>query len=470
MILKGYLIIFIYIFSLIFLVGPWIKKKTNLETSRKIIHILLFAVWIFLNHFMRDSIHQVIVPIIFLILNCLSYKFNTYKSIEREAQNHFGTIYFAIVITIMMLFVLIFPKFYYCSGIATFCLTFGDGFAALIGYNTQTIKIYKNKSLSGFIACFIASTISIFLFCFLYNVEINPIMCCIIGLSVSIFELVDKGLDNFSVILISFILSYLFLNYPSDILMISVVLAEFIFMIVFFSKSIDYYGSLLSMIMVFSYTYFGGMLGILILLFEYFFIFFISILKKKESKIKKEKSGRTFFQILINGGLGTIFVILYGIFKNKNLLLISIISVSGCFIDSVSSDVGTLSKGEPYDLLKRKKVQKGLSGGISLLGTISSLLCSFLISFIVYIVLNFQILDLIIISIVIFGQTIIDSLFGSIIQAKYKCNKCGKYSESELCCGESCKKVSGIHWVNNNVVNAFSSIVTTFIALIIYLI
>lgn len=468
MILKGYLIIFTYIFILIFLVGPLIKKVTNLETSRKIIHIFLFMVWIFIDIFMKNTIHQIIVPIIFLILNSMSYKFKIYKSIERESKNHFGTVYFAIAITLIMLISYIYPKFYYSSGVATFALTFGDGFAALIGYNTNTKKICKNKSISGFISCFIATLFSLFIFSCFYNIPINFIMCLVIGIAVAIFELVGKGFDNFSVVLVPFVISYLFLNYSTSILLISIILAEIIFMVVFFSKSIDYYGSLLSMLIVFLYMYFGGILGISILLFEYFFIFFISILRKKLNK-RKNKDSRKFLQILINGGLGTLFVILYGVFKDINLLIISIISVSGCFIDSVSSDIGTLSKNNPYDIFKHKKIEKGISGGMSILGTASALLCSIIISLSLYLVLNLRISDLIIITILIFSQTIIDSLLGSCMQAKYKCIKCGKINEKSKCCDKESKQISGISWINNNMVNLISSIFITFISIIIYI-
>lgn len=468
MIILGYLIIFTYIFLLIFLIGPLIKKVTNLETSRKIIHIFLFMVWVFIDLFMKNTIHQVIVPIIFLILNSLSYKFNIYKSVEREYNNHFGTIYFAIAITIIMFLSLLFPKYYYASGIAVFALTFGDGFAALIGYNTNTKKICKDKSISGFISCFVATTFSTYIFSSFYGFEINFIICILIGLAVSIFELIGKGLDNFSVVFISFIIGYLFLNYRSSILVFSILLSEFIFMIVFFSKSIDYYGSLLSMIMVFSYMYFGGVIGISILLSEYFFIFFISMLAKKLNKNKK-KECKKFLQILINGGIGTIFIILYGIFKNINLLIISIISVSGCFIDSVSSDVGVLSNGNVYDIFKHKKIEKGISGGMSVFGTVSSLICSCLISLSLYLTLNLKILDLIFMTIIIFSQTIVDSLLGSIFQVKYRCERCGKVNEKGKCCNEISEKISGISWINNNMVNLMSSIIITLISVIIYI-
>ena len=288
-------------------------------------------------------------------------------------------------------------------------------------------------------------------------------MCLLIGLATAIVELAGRGLDNFSVVLISFIMSYMFLNYPTPILLISIILAEIIFIIVFFSKSIDYYGSILSMFIVFSYLFFGNYFTLSILLSEYFFIFLISLFNKKE------KHGRKFLQILINGGLGTLFIILYGIFKNINLLIISIIQISGCFIDSVSSDVGTLSKKQPYDIFKRKRIDSGLSGGMSILGTLSSFICSILISLSMYLVLNLKVLDLVIITIIIFGQTIIDSLLGSCVQVKYKCKECGKIVEKNKCCNKVTSKISGVSWINNNMVNLLSSIVITLISIAIYL-
>ena len=102
LIFVGYLLIFIYIFLLIFVLGPLIKGKYNLETSRKFIHICLFFVWVLIDIFMKNTVHQFIVPIIFLILNILSYKYNIYKSVERIEKNHYGTIYFALAIFFVM--------------------------------------------------------------------------------------------------------------------------------------------------------------------------------------------------------------------------------------------------------------------------------------------------------------------------------------------------------------------------------
>lgn len=467
MILTGYILIFTYIFFLIIVLGSILNKYFNVEISRKIIHTCLFLVWILIDIFLKNTIHQVIIPIIFIFVNYLSYKFKIFKSVEREEENQPGTIYFSIAITIIMLIAYIFPKTYYSSGIAVFCLTFGDGLAAIIGKNTKSKLIRNSKSLNGFISCFIFSTLSIYIFGYIYNLELTIAMYIAIGLAAAIFELIGKGLDNFSIVGITFILSIVFLNYSILYFLEGILLSEIIFIIVFMAKGLDYYGSILAMIMCVSYMCFGGKLGITMLLSEYFFIFFVALVKKIVQKAKNKEKPRTFIQVLINGGLGTLLIILYGIFHQQYLLIASIISLSGNFIDSVSSDVGTLSKKDPYDFIKRKKVPKGISGGISLLGTVAALICSFIIAFATYKSLKLSSIYLLLITGLIFSQTIVDSLLGSLFQAKYQCVKCKNIIEKNEHCDKKANLIEGISWINNNMVNLISSIIITLVSTLI---
>lgn len=467
MILIGYISIFSYIFFLIFIVGGILRKKYNVEISRKIIHIGLFFVWILIDIFIKNTIHQIIIPIIFIIVNYLSYKYKIFKNMEREEENEPGTVYFSIAITIIMLISYINSKFYYASGIATFSLTFGDGFAAIIGKFTKSKQIKNNKTLNGFISCFIFSFLSIYIFNNIYNLDLTILMCIAISGSVAIFELVDKGLDNFSVVFISFLLSFIFLNYNLEIFLDSILLSEILFTIIFLAKGLDYYGSLLAIVMCISYMCFGGTFGITLLLSEYFFIFFVSKLKKIIKNKKTKEKPRNFLQVLINGGLGTLFIILYGIFNKNKLLILSIITLSGCFIDSISSDIGVLSKKEPYDFIKRKRIEKGVSGGISYLGTISALISSFLIALITTKTINLSNYYIILITGLIFFQTIIDSIFGSLFQVKYICTKCNKITENKEHCNKITNYFEGVSWINNNVVNIMSSIITAIISIII---
>ena len=467
MVLLGYLLIFMYVFFLIFIIGNILNKYFNVEISRKVIHTSLFFVWILIDIFLKDTVHQVIVPIIFIIVNYLSYKFKIFKTMEREEDNQPGTVYFSIAIAVIMFISLIFPETYYCSGIATFCLTFGDGLAAIIGKNTKSKLIRNKKSLNGFISCFVFSTIATYLFGYFYNLELTILMCISIGMGAAIFELVDRGLDNFSVVGITFFLSFIFLNYNIPNFLFSIILSELLFIIIFFAKGLSYWGTILAMFMCVSYMRFGGIFGISILLSLYFFIFFISKLKKIFKISKKKENARTFLQVLINGGLGTLFIILYGIFNKKYLFIVSIVSLGGCFIDSISSDVGVLSKNDPYDFVKMKRIPKGISGGISFLGTLSALISSFVIAFVTYKYLNLSYLYLFLITSLIFLQTIVDSILGSLFQAKYKCVKCKIMTEKKEHCDKKTKLIEGISWVNNNMVNLISSVITTLIAFLI---
>ena len=64
MILIGYLVTIAYVFFLILGVGNLISNLFNAEMSRKTIHTGLFFVWILLWFFFKNTIHQVIIPII----------------------------------------------------------------------------------------------------------------------------------------------------------------------------------------------------------------------------------------------------------------------------------------------------------------------------------------------------------------------------------------------------------------------
>ena len=189
--LIGYLIIFGYIFLSIFIFGLLGKKEVNKNLSRKLIHISLFMVWIFIDLFFKDTIHQIIIPFSFLIINSISYKFKIFKSIEREEDNHLGTIYFAIAILIMTTTAYFVPSLFVYSGISVFCLCFGDGFASLLGSFFGKRKIYHKKSYIGFISCIIATLIGLIFFKVFRFSELSLSLFILISLLAGILELVD---------------------------------------------------------------------------------------------------------------------------------------------------------------------------------------------------------------------------------------------------------------------------------------
>lgn len=466
MIILGYVTILAYVFALIFLLGPLVGKVSNGETSRKVIHTMLFMVWVFIDIFFRDTIHQIIIPVIFFGLNSLSYKFKIYKSVEREDNNHLGTIYFAIAITVVMTLAYFFPVLYYPSGVAAFCLTFGDGFAALVGYNFPSRKLRGGKSILGFFSCFAASALCLTAFKYIYWPQLTfPAIVILAGIA-AIAELVGNGLDNFTVTFATFALSYLLTAFGSPAMYWGLGLAVAIFLIVYLSGAITYYGSLLAMVMVFCFTFFGGTDGITFLLLNYFAIFAIGLVRKKRGAKKDdgEKHSRGFLQILINGGLGTLFVVLYGLFRQDWLLVVAMVSIGGNFIDSVSSDVGTLSKDNPYDPLRREYVEPGLSGGMTKLGTGAALVFSLLIGIYVSLSLGRSLWPGCLAAGIVFLQSLLDTVLGSALQVKYRCPVCGVVTERQTHCGAPTEYHRGLRWLDNNAVNLISSVLITALA------
>jgi len=121
--------------------------------------------------------------------------------------------------------------------------------------------------------------------------------------------------------------------------------------------------------------------------FGMFWFLFISALVSFYGK--KYKVSKGFFEdtrgvknVLANGLWALIIVILYYfLYSMIPVLLIFAFmgSVAGVAADKFSSEIGVLD-GEPTDLLTLKKVKKGTSGAVTLLGLAAGILASILIA------------------------------------------------------------------------------------------
>ncbi len=212
---MGYLIGFGYLFVVIFGVGLLKKLLSfSVETSRKLIHILIAFTWLIIYHFFGNTLESLVLPICFIIINALSYKFKLFKMIEREdSSNHKGTIYYAIAITLLFIGTLIFEGTLPASGVAVFCLSFGDGAAALFGslFKKNNPKLIGNKTLIGTICCFIFSIVGIYILGFFVPLGLAFWQVLLLSLATAILELVQNGFDNFSVSLGVYALSSVFM-------------------------------------------------------------------------------------------------------------------------------------------------------------------------------------------------------------------------------------------------------------------
>ena len=201
--LWGYLIGYAFLFAVILGVGAAYKAfKFPSELSRKLIHILICFTWLVLYYFFEGSWQILVMPISFVIINALSLKFRFFKGMEREGEKSTpGTVYYAMAITVLMGLSLVMPETMIPSGVAIFCLSFGDGFAAIFGefFGKRSPKITKTKSLMGSLACLVFSVIGVYILSLFVNVGLSFPQVLIIGAATAVLELAGWGLDSFTI-------------------------------------------------------------------------------------------------------------------------------------------------------------------------------------------------------------------------------------------------------------------------------
>ena len=202
MILSGYIFSYVYLFGVILLIGALQKLfRFDVEISRKVIHFFIGFVWLILYRYHAGTWHFLVVPFSFIVINCASYKLKIFKMFEREDEkNHYGTIFYAISMTVMSGVSLIWPQTLIPYGIAVFCLSFGDAAAALCGgyIRKGNRMITKEKSLYGTLGAIVFSVLGIFLFLLILPTPLQLWQILLLGVATGLLELAGKGLDNFT--------------------------------------------------------------------------------------------------------------------------------------------------------------------------------------------------------------------------------------------------------------------------------
>lgn len=208
--LVGVIVSAIYIVAVV--VTSKFMSKFGEEASRKFIHVLLSNVWIIYMLFIDSLVPACILPIAFVIINTLSYKFKLIKSMEREENDGFGTIYYAVSMLVVSIIAYVAgdPRI---GATGILIMGYGDGFAAIIGKKIKSKK-YKigktTKSIAGSLTMFI---ISLFIsFIVLKMIGVKYLIFDSFGIAVvaTILEAISiKGFDNITVPVITTILTFL---------------------------------------------------------------------------------------------------------------------------------------------------------------------------------------------------------------------------------------------------------------------
>jgi uncharacterized protein (TIGR00297 family) len=184
------------------------------------------------------------------------------------------------------------------------------------------------------------------------------------------------------------------------------------------------------------------------------------------SRLHAKGSRRDAVQVLANGGVGGAAALFFLHEPGPAALAAFLASFAAASADTWASELGVLAKGSPRSILTLKPVVRGTSGGVSFPGTLASLAgalfiallaagwilwgpsaasrgCSFLPGLIV------------IVTAAGFTGSLVDSLLGAGVQARYR-DSSGMLTERASSEGGSHELVKGFGWINNDAVNFLS--------------
>ena len=192
-------------------------------------------------------------------------------------------------------------------------------------------------------------------------------------------------------------------------------------------------------------------------------------LHEKFSKGDQRDAG----QVFGNGGLATLFVALQAFYPDSILPWIGFAaSLAAVNADTWATELGVLNPTPPRIITNlANRVEKGTSGGVSLFGTVASLLGSAVIALPAVFLSPSGALStkyLLIITLAGLAGSLFDSLLGATVQAMYFCPRDQKETEKHPLhtCGTETVHLRGWKWLDNDWVNFACGVFGSFIALI----
>ena len=446
--------------------------RWNYEFTRKLVHLFVGTIVSTCPLIFKSNIVPIFLASIFIFINALALKTDKFKGIHSTDRFSYGTVYFPIAFLILALFWWEKPITLILSMLI---MTFSDTIAAVIGKRTtqpRQFQIWEDiKSVEGCLGMFLSSFMIIYigtdLFAWLFGAAFFIPLPILIGTSgfvamiVTLSEAVSsKGSDNFSVPIMAALSYDIFLiNYTHgtlDHLLVWTITSAIVFYGAYKFKSLSESGVLSAYAMGIIIFGTGGFMWIIPILIFFILSSALSKLPKTENTLQKN-SRRDIIQIIANGGAATIISVINFYYPNNQLFIVYLAVIAVATADTWASEIGLFSPWNPIHVTKLKTVAKGTSGGISLLGTLGSVLGATVIGITgIQLGLPSSLLGIIIITGT--AGSLVDSLIGGSIQANFQCAECNNITEKRKHCNLPSMHLSGLYMVDNDMVNFLNTI------------
>jgi uncharacterized protein (TIGR00297 family) len=186
--------------------------------------------------------------------------------------------------------------------------------------------------------------------------------------------------------------------------------------------------------------------------------------RRKRELVDIGKGGaRDAFQVLANGGIATACAVLFAFSHDPRWAWAFAGAYAAATADTWATEIGTLARHAPRSIFTLRPIPTGLSGGITLPGTLAEVAGALWIGAVALACVTiplaeprFPVLGVALAGVV--GSTA-DSLLGATVQELRRCDACGRNCETDPhVCGAPTRLVRGLPGASNDVVNLLATV------------
>jgi uncharacterized protein (TIGR00297 family) len=437
-----------FIILLSTLLIEWAIKKNRISVflGRKLLHIIAICSCAYCIQYTTNRFY---LSYIFLAFGGLLTLLVAKKYFAASQKGSYGIALFPFAF-----FILLQCRFLQLPQIvfAVLTLALADAAAGLVGFYWSKKKIVFLQEPKSWLGGYTFFVVSFLVYGFYFECT-HLYLGILVALIPAIAELFSfKGSDNLSVPIVTAIWLYLLQNTEVTSITNNSIYATVIALLAvmaYYKKWLTISGAIAALLVGILVIFAAGIIYLLPLA-----IFLIAgSIASKLNKKDQEKNGRAAIQVFANGIVAIICILLFFITKIELFTTAFFASIAISMCDTMSSELGKYYKQNTYDIISFKKTTIGLSGGISIAGTMAGFVFCFLYSVAIYFIFHISIPHILLIFSIGFIGMLLDSVLGSTLQAKYLYSNAITEIKNE-------HKIKGFHWCTNDMVNVLANALT----------
>ncbi len=183
--------------------------------------------------------------------------------------------------------------------------------------------------------------------------------------------------------------------------------------------------------------------------------------RKRSLRGTHESAPRNAWQVLANGGIAALCAI-----AAVDASVPFNAAFAGAFAaasaDTWGTEIGTLARRRPVSILTLRPMEPGLSGGVSLLGSVATIAGALCVAVVASLL---RVAPFWLVAVAGIAGAMLDSVVGASLEVRYWCPTCARECETpQHYCGTPTTLRRGVRWIQNDAVNLMATLCGALVA------